>query len=288
MKRYYETLNHIHAPQEQVDTALDRLYADAAPPVALKKRRLWQPFAAAAAVTAIVLAVTIAAGSFGRAHSGLTITANAAEIRQGEFVSIGSLNPSGAGTSVEWDDRQHIKYARVVRLMNLNLTCKGRDIDRLTFSLRGEGYFGLNPNAVGLLDVEECDREYSVWNDNKSLLATSYTMCGESYTSPDLVLYAEDEEGEFCRQLEKRQAVETDENGVESLRADAMDGALCLELFQKRNHTTLDVTAHYADGTRETQTIEFAFEPGVGLSQENDGGITENTIVEVSARLKQA
>lgn len=287
MSQYKKTMNNIHAPQEQVDLALDRVYQPCLEEIQPKKSFKYKVIGGLAAAVAVAVGVTAFAANSGTHSGSFTITANAAEITAGDFVQVGTLSNVNNGSSVSWSEDWKILSVGFDKDFNFNVNCQGSGIEKITYSVSDGAYFVLEPNPQGVTDtVAYTESDGAAWIDDESNLVTAYTVDASAQFVPTLNFHAEEEQGKYCAQLQSKVIFREDENGLTEVVYSSWDEEMCCDMFNEYIHPTLTVTARYGDGSVETQTVEFEFVKGTRLSQDADETeLTEHTVVEVQAKL---
>ena len=288
MSQYYRTINKIHAPQEQIDKALDRVYQPRLEEIRPQKAWRGKALGGLAAALAVAVGITAIAVSSGTHSAGFSITANAAEITTGDFVTLGSLNPGGSGSGTTWNQNEHVLSISSDKCFKLFLKCEGEGIERVTYTVSDGAYFGLIPGTMGVSDVAPYSNTHSLADDEHTELATSYTVDGAFDVTPNLIFTAEEKEGKYCRAVEDMQVFGTDESGAKVIKNYSWSEDVCCDMFNEYIDPKLDITATYRDGHAETRRVVFEFAKGTIMGREyNEEEAKPHTIVEVKAKLDE-
>lgn len=278
-KIYYNTIDSIHASETAVDKAVEAaLNADQSGKVKemKAKHRYIKPIGAIAACMAVIIALGVAL--FPRSENTFVLTAHAydyldTKLNENAFTSISNITSGGEAYIY---DKNWEKVNIVLHNDQINLSCEGKNIDTVTYSLKN-AIIGVNKKSNKLLRSEG-KRDY--FFDGSSL---DYKPFGNGFGKDDNYYYtsvttsyenqlnlAEDSvvifsqyditdqnRAMFEKYFKYNQPVElyTDE-------VDKADYQSAIENYYKDvyNDLAVTVTVNYKDGSKESKVIRFDVE----------------------------
>lgn len=288
MKNYRQAMDDFHAPQEQLDRALDRVYdvpQDSTPALLPQKRRSFRWVGAAAAVLAVAMLFggIAFAGKGNAGANGFVVRANAAELGTG-YVSLGAMERDNSPHGYSFDENHNVTYMAIEQGVRFDVTCEGENIDTVEYKINGKGYFAFDGGTDGVTVTESVPQTDSEQNPyfgyNGSSYALGYRVGADSSAdAPHLVLYTEDFGGSYCRAFMQFD----EEKGAWISGKDISYEQWFYEMFTAGDGCSVDVTVTYRDGLTETKTVTFA----LSLEQRSDGDFEDGsyTVAVLSARL---
>lgn len=254
------------------------------------RERAWYRFAgcvAAVLAVAMLFGGISLAGVFRGSGNSFVLTANAAELSKARFVNLGKMENAGGGGGFDIDNDRVVQSFELTEGVELPLLCEGENIQTITYTFNGNGYFNIKSTAEGVSGKTAYNSTYGAsYSDDLDEVVTSYTVdYAHQKDCRSVVNFTRSETGgAYCRQI--TEGITYDE------KTDQFELPLDTEqyfaaLFTQSNTDTVNVTVTYTDGSTETQTLVFELKatPSV-IINDDTGEEIPATHLEMEVRLK--
>lgn len=291
---YTQTVNKITVPDELLNSAIENIRnADNSADKVINinkpktKSKIFRLTGSVAAVLAVIIAFGAVFFPGTSGNSSFVLKANAAELSSETYIKVGNLEQSGQSTTFSINN-DILYISDMSGQFNLDIQCEGDNIETITYTTDFDcGYFVVNTDDVGFISyaapenstkygsadigcpatAKSCVFDYN--NQPASRWDKTVPEDGIDGTVPLCVIFCAEnadrskyiinikEYSKLGNNYSEYKMLKGDYQEIinsyfDSIRADYLNSDA--EIFK------IDITATFADGTTETQTLQFRCE----------------------------
>lgn len=287
---YTQTVNKITVPDELLNSAIENIRNannSADKVININKPKTKSKIFRLTGSVAAVLAVIIAFGAVffpgTSGNSSFVLKANAAELSSETYIKIGNLEQTSNGANFSVNDGI-IEINNMSGQFNLDFQCIGDNIETITYETCFDcGYFVVNTDDVGFIKYSAADKSYGYSGSSYSVLAKS---CVFDYSNQpasrfdkpvpedgvdasiplNVLFHVKGTEHQYTANIndfgdysdgynmfgDYNEGQDAVDKYIESILADYLN--------TNAENFKINVTATFADGTTQTQTLQFRCE----------------------------
>ncbi len=283
-KRYVKLFDGIKADENVVRNAVNGIYeAESQESLNVKGSSIhfrFIPITATALVCVLLLGLFVFPKEM-KADNSFVLKAGASEMNSIDSVEIGELKGSNNALRICLDDNIKANYIVQSKVVDFPIQCSGNNIEKITYTVSGNGYFALLSDMQGVSAIEYVEDVPSTFEEVQrypydladtgkySEKALSFTIDYEAQNDSiaKLCLYTVDNSGKYCDLYNENIYFEkSDGSFVHGKDFDYEQMYFELftdgEGFDVINYSdyNIDVTVAFIDGTKETITLNLGLE----------------------------
>ena len=283
-KRYVKLFDSIKADENVVRNAVNGIYeAESQESLNVKGSSMhfrFIPIIATALVCIILLGLFVIPKEM-QVDNSFVLKAGASEMNTIDSVKIGELKGSNNALRICFDDNNKANYIVQSKVVDFPILCSGNNIEKITYTVSGNGYFALLSDVQGVSVVEYVEGVPSTFEEvqrypydladtgkySKKVLSFTIDYDAQNDSIAKLCLYTVDNSGKYCDLYNENIYFEkSDGSFVHGKDFDYEQMYFELftdgEGFDVINYSdyNIDVTVAFIDGTKETITLNLGLE----------------------------
>ncbi len=307
--RYTKLFDSIKADENAVRNAVDGIYekehVEVSKPEKQKSVRFrFVPVVAVALVFVILLGVFIFPMS-PKTDNSFVVKAGASEINSIDSVEIGELKGDNNALRLCFDDDNNVCYIAQCKVVSFPVMCSGNNIEKITYEVKGNGYFALLSDVQGVSDIECVEKVPASYNEEQkypynladtgdySDKALAYTVDYDAQNEyiAKLCLYTVDDGSKYCEIYNENMYYEESDGSFvhgkdfdyELMYLDIFtDGDYGIDVVNYSDYS-IEITATFDDGTHQTKTVNLGIEKTEKPYESDEEG--EYTTLNIYAKL---
>lgn len=283
-KRYVKLFDSIKADENVVRNAVNGIYeAESQESLNVKGSSMhfrFIPIIATALVCIMLLGLFVIPKEM-QVDNSFVLKAGALEMNTIDSVKIGELKGSNNALRICFDDNNKANYIVQSKVVDFPILCSGNNIEKITYTVSGNGYFALLSDVQGVSVVEYVEGVPSTFEEvqrypydladtekySKKVISFTIDYDAQNDSIAKLCLYTVDNSGKYCDLYNENIYFEkSDGSFVHGKDFDYEQMYFELftdgEGFDVINYSdyNIDVTVTFIDGTKETITINLGLE----------------------------
>lgn len=309
--RYTKLFDRIKADDDAVRNAVDSIYEKETTDVDefKLKRSMNLKFVHAVAV-ALVFVLVLGVYSLPitpKADNCFVVKAGASEINSIGSVEIGELKGENNAIRICFDDSDKVSYLAQCKVVNFPVMCMGDNIEKVTYKVKGNGYFALHRDVQGVSDVKYVEKAPTSYEEEqkypydladtgdytKKALAYTVDYDAQNEAVAKLCLYTVDDGDKYCDSYSETIYFEKSDGSFvhgkdfdyEMMYLDIFtDGKYSVDAINYSDYS-VEITATFEDGTQESKTVNLGLEKTKKNYDSGEDG--EYTVLNVHAKLSE-